>query len=132
MTDSGLNTTKGMAPDSNGNYDVKLWHGYSVFFSTIFFFHFLNYVVQRCGTPKSVRSDVDPWRWRNLFISWFHAAIVGTWDILWYVYRSCINFELVNASFISKTTEAKFVPLVSLTYASFYFSWQLVHLKYQK
>ena len=65
--------------------DVEVWHGYIVFFSAIAFFQGLNYVVMRCGNPKAVRSDVDPWRWRNLFISWVHAAIVGVWDILWYV-----------------------------------------------
>lgn len=67
------------------NYDpenkVDQKHGYYIFFASIIGFGLLNWIVGRFGPPKIVKGD--DWRWNNLFISWVHAAIVGTWDILW-------------------------------------------------
>ncbi|XP_053376148.1 TLC domain-containing protein 2-like isoform X2 [Mercenaria mercenaria] len=55
-------------------------YGYYMFFGSILSFVFLDIVVTKIGPPKNVKGD--PWRWNNLFISWIHAAICGTWDIL--------------------------------------------------
>lgn len=83
--------------DGANGQTIELWHGYTLFFSAIAFFHLLNVIIVTAGTPKSVSREVDPWRWKNLFISWFHAMIVGTWDILWYVHvKSQVVFEIYD------------------------------------
>lgn len=58
-------------------------YGYCMFLGSILSFTLINIVVSRIGPPKSVKGD--PWRWNNLFISWIHAAICGTWDLIWFV-----------------------------------------------
>ena len=45
-------------------------------------FQLLNQAVLRWLTPGVVAGD-DLWKWRNLFISWVHAVIIGTWDLSW-------------------------------------------------
>ena len=81
-----------MASDSDASNNLEtidVRYGYVMIFSTIFVFYSLNnYVAPYLGTPKSVRDD--PWRWRNLFISWIHGMIAGTWNILWYDYTFMI------------------------------------------
>lgn len=99
MTDIKTNFSAGMASksdDGDGGQIVQRWHGYCVFFGTIGFFYFLNFIITKIGNPKSVHSDVDPWRWKNLFISWFHALIVGTWDILCLVLYTELLDDLVD------------------------------------
>lgn len=80
------NSSSIMASDSDytrSMQKVEVRYGYLMIFSTIIVFHSLNNLVARyVGTPKSVRND--PWRWRNLFISWIHGMICGSWNILWY------------------------------------------------
>lgn len=79
-----------MASDADyaNNVKVDVRFGYLTIFSTIIIFHSLNKLVARyVGTPKSVKED--PWRWRNLFISWIHGMICGTWNILWYDASLC-------------------------------------------
>ena len=44
-------------------------------------FQIANQILIVVGPPKSVQTD--EWKFRNLFISWIHALIVGIWDILW-------------------------------------------------
>ncbi|XP_076106702.1 TLC domain-containing protein 2-like [Mytilus galloprovincialis] len=82
MTGLNTNLSDNMASEFSAGQDVGQCHGYTVFIGAILLFQLLNLAVTKIGNPKSVRSDIDPWRWRNLFISWIHAAIVGTWDIL--------------------------------------------------
>lgn len=78
------NSSSIMASDSDytrSMQKVDVRYGYLMIFSTIIVFHSLNNLVARyVGTPKSVRND--PWRWRNLFISWIHGMICGSWNIL--------------------------------------------------
>lgn len=92
MTTSAVNLSSKMASETE-LYDtsetVEMRHGYYMMFSSMLFFQLLNYIVCKVGTPKSVRED--PWRWRNLFISWIHAFFCGTWDILWYDLIICVN-----------------------------------------
>lgn len=89
-----------MASDSDytrSMQKVEVRYGYLMIFSTIIVFHSLNNLVARyVGTPKSVRND--PWRWRNLFISWIHGMICGSWNILWYDLSVYVQqFKLLNA-----------------------------------
>ena len=51
-----------------------------VFLSAVAF-QFANQILIITGPPKSVQTE--EWKFRNLFISWIHALIVGVWDILW-------------------------------------------------
>ncbi len=46
-------------------------------------FQIINQIVTVYGPPKSVQ--IGEWKYKNLFISWIHALIVGTWDASWYV-----------------------------------------------
>lgn len=86
------NFSSTMASDSDASNNLEtidVRYGYVMIFSTIFVFYSLNNYVAPCfGTPKSVRND--PWRWRNLFISWIHGMIAGIWNILWYDYTFMI------------------------------------------
>ncbi|KAK3083911.1 hypothetical protein FSP39_005200 [Pinctada imbricata] len=75
-----------------GSIDTR--HGYYMMFSSMLFFQLLNWTVARVGSPKSVRED--PWRWKNLFISWFHALICGTWDLLCFVLYPEILDDLIT------------------------------------
>lgn len=48
-------------------------------------FSICNVVVKRRGSPAMI-AESDTWKWRNLYISWIHALIVGSWDILCFVF----------------------------------------------
>ncbi|OWF41596.1 TLC domain-containing protein 2-like [Mizuhopecten yessoensis] len=69
---------------SSGNVttasDIDQVHGYYMMFGTMVLFTGVNLFITRLGTPKTVRED--PWRWKNILISWVHALICGVWDIL--------------------------------------------------
>lgn len=52
--------------------------------STIFWFC-MSAVVTKIGKPKFVKSEVKFYKWRNIFISWVHGVLGGTWNFLWYV-----------------------------------------------
>ena len=89
MNTANENLTSKMAVDTNLEADpdsIDTRHGYIMMLSSMLFFQLLNMAVSKMGSPKSVRED--PWRWRNLFISWFHAMICGTWDFLWWVFSA--------------------------------------------
>ncbi|KAL5016733.1 hypothetical protein ScPMuIL_006322 [Solemya velum] len=76
-----VNSSGSMDP-TNPRDHIQLKHGYYMMVSTMTFFHMLNWLIARCGTPKSVRLPGDePWRWRNLLISWIHAFICSVWNI---------------------------------------------------
>ena len=53
-------------------------YGMSAVLASMVFFQILNKLV---GTPKSIETEV--WKWKNLFISWVHAVIIGVWDLTW-------------------------------------------------
>ncbi len=79
-----LNSCSTMADDidmSNQLQHFPAWHGYLGILFTFTFFQVLNKIVRVIGLPKSAK--IDQWRWTNLFISWIHAVIAGTWNILW-------------------------------------------------
>jgi len=63
---------------------IPLVYGYTGIAVSVVFFQSLNQFLLRFGSPKSVRID-EMWKWRNLFVSWVHAVIVGTWDLSWLV-----------------------------------------------
>ncbi len=60
---------------------IGAYYGYAGVLITAVCFQVANQVLIVLGPPKSVQTD--EWKFRNLFISWIHALIVGTWDILW-------------------------------------------------
>ncbi|KAL4224010.1 TLC domain-containing protein 1 [Mactra antiquata] len=78
--------------DPENKIDVK--HGYLMFIGTIISFSLANWVVSRIGPPSVVKGD--EWRWNNLVISWVHAAICGTWDILCFVVYPELMDDLVH------------------------------------
>ena len=63
---------------------IPLVYGYAGIAVSVVFFQSLNQLLLRFGSPKSLRID-QVWKWRNLFVSWVHAVIVGTWDLSWLV-----------------------------------------------
>jgi len=63
---------------------IPLMYGYTGVAVSVVFFQSLNQLLLRFGSPKSVHVD-EVWKWRNLFVSWVHAVIVGTWDMSWLV-----------------------------------------------
>ncbi|XP_064648656.1 TLC domain-containing protein 2-like [Lineus longissimus] len=60
--------------------DVRYgWYG---MFGTILFFQVLNKLVTYVGSPSFVHNKPNEfWKFRNLFISWVHAFIAGTWTL---------------------------------------------------
>jgi len=63
---------------------IPLIYGYTGIAVSVVFFQSLNQLLLRCGSPQSVHID-EVWKWRNLFVSWVHAVIGGTWDLSWLV-----------------------------------------------
>jgi len=63
---------------------IPLVYGYTGIAVSVVFFQSLNQFLLRFGSPRSVHVD-EVWKWRNLFVSWVHALIVGTWDLSWLV-----------------------------------------------
>ncbi|XP_074642616.1 TLC domain-containing protein 2-like [Tubulanus polymorphus] len=64
------------------DYDQQLIAKYGIFtlLFSMLFFHILKTIVNFYGAPKVV-PDKDEWRWKNLFVSWIHALIVGSWNL---------------------------------------------------
>ncbi|KAK2163960.1 hypothetical protein LSH36_71g00007 [Paralvinella palmiformis] len=59
---------------------IPYQYGIVVTGCTMVAFFALNRFVYYMGPPKHVAVK-DSWKWRNLFGSWFHALIIGSWDI---------------------------------------------------
>jgi hypothetical protein len=60
---------------------VSYSQGYASMAISIVFFSILNRIV--LIFDKDPGRTAESWKWRNLFISWIHAFIVGVWDITW-------------------------------------------------
>ena len=61
---------------------IPVAYGYAGICVSVIFFQSLNQLLLRFGSPLTVGKD-NFWKWRNLFVSWVHALIVGTWDLSW-------------------------------------------------
>jgi len=59
---------------------IPIGYGYAGILFSIVFFQSINQLLLRIGSPTSVRKE-DVWKWRNLFVSWIHAVIIGAWDL---------------------------------------------------
>ncbi|XP_045170645.2 TLC domain-containing protein 2-like [Mercenaria mercenaria] len=59
-----------------GSPNVHVSEGYLVVLCGLFTFLAINFAAVKIGPPKNVSGDI--WRWRNTFVSWVHADIVGT------------------------------------------------------
>ena len=64
---------------------VNSRYGILAMISTVFIFHILNRLISYSGPPTSIaaKGKEEVWKWRNLFLSWIHAFIVGSWDLSW-------------------------------------------------
>lgn len=58
--------------------DIK--YGITTLSLAFILFQLLNKLLKCIGVPTSVQDD--PWKWRNLFTSWIHAGICGTWVLV--------------------------------------------------
>ncbi len=63
---------------------VPLKYGHLGMICGFAFFHILNKLVTKYGTPKAAQREA--WKWTSLFISWIHAVIAGIWATSWYAY----------------------------------------------
>lgn len=59
-----------------GSPNVSVFDGYMATLCGFCLFSAINYAAIKLGPPSSLKGDV--WRWRNTFVSWVHAVIVGT------------------------------------------------------
>ncbi|XP_060568708.1 TLC domain-containing protein 2-like isoform X3 [Ruditapes philippinarum] len=99
---------------------VERSYGYCMFFVSIISFILTNIVVTKIGPPKNVKGD--PWRWNNLFISWIHAAICGTWDILClYFYPEMLD-DLVH--------HINYFTYLMIAFSTGYFVYDFLDLMY--
>lgn len=63
---------------------VPTRYAYSGMILSVVFFQILNKIVGGGATNQTTKiSDFNFWKWKNLYISWIHAIIVGLWDISW-------------------------------------------------
>jgi hypothetical protein len=63
---------------------IDVRYGYYGMFGTILFFQVLNKFVSYVGAPSFVHHRPNEfWKFRNLFISWVHAFIAGSWTLYW-------------------------------------------------
>ncbi|XP_069136139.1 TLC domain-containing protein 2-like [Argopecten irradians] len=80
--------------------DIEQIHGYYVMLTTVIFFIGINIAITKLGTPKRVRED--PWRWKNIVISWMHALFCSIWDISCIVlYPELLDDLVVNINYFS-------------------------------
>jgi len=64
-----------------GSPNVTLKEGALVLLFGVVLFSIFNYLAYIYGPPKSVTGEV--WRWRNTFVSWLHAVIIGLGCLYW-------------------------------------------------
>lgn len=64
-----------------GSPNVTVAGGFLVLFLSVILFSIINYIAYIYGPPKTVTGD--PWRWRNTFVSWVHALVVGLGVVYW-------------------------------------------------
>ena len=62
---------------------VPVKYAYSGMILTVVFFQILNKIVGNGNGSNGSKIDAKFWKWKNLYISWIHAVIVGLWDISW-------------------------------------------------
>lgn len=67
---------------SIGSDDVDHRIAFLVVVFSVVFFRISNLIVAKFIEPPPSAIN-DPWRWRNLFVSWIHAILCGSWDIMW-------------------------------------------------
>lgn len=65
----------------NGSPNVTVRDGLLVMVCGVVIFSIFNYLACIYGPPKTVTGDV--WRWRNTFVSWLHAVIIGLAVLYW-------------------------------------------------
>ena len=65
----------------NVHEEIESRYAYIGVFLSAVAFQIANQILIITGPPKSVQTE--EWKFRNLFISWIHALIIGIWDILW-------------------------------------------------
>ncbi|KAK4472572.1 hypothetical protein MN116_003812 [Schistosoma mekongi] len=55
---------------------------------SVTFFNAVDYVLRGFNPPTAVASkgSLAIWKWRNMVVSWLHAILIGTWDILCFYY----------------------------------------------
>jgi len=70
---------------------IPVGYGITGVGASIVFFGLLNLFARLVGPPSTVKGNESMWKWRNLVISWVHAAVVGTWTLSWFVYASCLS-----------------------------------------
>lgn len=73
---------------------VSYAYGYASMAVSIVFFSILNRIV--LIFDKDPTRTAESWKWRNLFISWIHAFIVGVWDITCFWYYPQMFVDLLD------------------------------------
>ncbi|KAF5403618.1 TLC domain-containing protein 2 [Paragonimus heterotremus] len=66
--------------------------------SSILFFYTVDHALKGC-TPPTIISAKGPnhvWKWRNMVVSWVHALLIGSWDILCFYYYPSLMNNLVD------------------------------------
>ena len=71
----------------NESYFLNTKCGIGTLFLVIGWFHLLNRFIGYFCIPFVIKSKGkdEIWKWCNLAMSWVHALIVGSWDLLWFV-----------------------------------------------
>ncbi|XP_061163601.1 TLC domain-containing protein 2-like [Saccostrea echinata] len=68
---------------------------------SVTFFYLLNMMTAKFIKPPPSASK-DPWRWRNLFVSWIHAILCGSWDLACFsVYPEMFNDLVAHINYFT-------------------------------
>lgn len=86
-----------------GSPNVEVRDGILVILASVGLFSIFNFLAYKYGPPPTVTGDI--WRWRNTFVSWIHAVIIGLCVLYWYEIRLLFNFK-------SGIQSATFKPLL--------------------
>ncbi|GFR72571.1 TLC domain-containing protein 2-like [Elysia marginata] len=95
---------------------IQLRHGNYFILLSLLFFQFVNWCLKSHGPPKSLKDD--EWKWRNLWVSWFHALITSVW-----VLTSFYRFPEVFADVI---LHVNYYTFFCACFATGYFTYDLL------
>uniref|UniRef100_A0A8W8MNV8 TLC domain-containing protein n=1 Tax=Magallana gigas TaxID=29159 RepID=A0A8W8MNV8_MAGGI len=112
---------------SIGSDDVDHRIAFLVVVFSVVFFRISNLIVAKFIEPPPSAIN-DPWRWRNLFVSWIHAILCGCWDIICFaVYPEMFDDLSAHINYFTYTLVAFSTGYFTYDVLDMYFNNRLLH-----
>lgn len=106
-----------------GSENVQVGDGYAVMFVGFMIFLGISVIILFIGPPMNVKGDT--FKWRNTFVSWFHADIISVGVLYCLLYK----WEMFNDMIVYCDSDMYYVVAFSLGYFSYDFLDYLVSRK---